>query len=160
MTIFASEIVRMAKEGYCMGDIARATRCGTELIQQICAEKNVEIIGYPIRKCKARPAAKPEETPKAKALQKPKEESHIRYVERQAANDVPPVHPLVAARPGTGPLEYAEIVLRHERLLVNRNGVEFVNGKYATLLLKLREANRALKRRGMDQIEGDPGWRV
>jgi hypothetical protein len=88
--------------------------------------------------------------------------TYLRILERQVAEDIQPRtgHPLELARLGTGPLEFAEMVLKHERLIEVRNGTEFVAGRCATPLLKVREANRALKRLGMPTIDGDPAWRV
>jgi hypothetical protein len=90
------------------------------------------------------------------------EQSRIKMQVRLAREEYKPKkeHPYDAARDTMPALSFAELILKTEGLIVVQAGVEFVNGRRSSPLLKMREANRVLKRLGLKQLSRDRSWLV
>jgi hypothetical protein len=130
MSIDIDNILKLAGDGYNVEDIRRFTRVRKAAILDICRQSGVKV----------REIAEP-------APPKPKPKP-------------PAIHPYEEARGTLTPYVFAEFVLNSEGAMGKIGGHDAVNGKIATPLLKMQEANRVLKRLGLKQIDQSPAWLV
>jgi hypothetical protein len=89
--------------------------------------------------------------------------AQLRYAreEYEAKHDSQPsIHPYEGERIRLSALAFAEHILKSEGMVIWISGIEFVDGKKSSPLLKMREANRVLKQLGLKQIARSRDWLV